>query len=992
MNEFIEALVNKYNLQFQEDLQEEKQFFSKPLSLSALLLSSLTLIEKLVPIQKTSQEINNFLKKDKNSNTIINYASTQSTTDGLNNLLNACLNNKSSIPLASIKTGNFLSLASQINDIDSAINLNELNKITLEVQNYGAKLLSYTYLLYHIIDLVKELFSTELPSLHRTQYVQRLLRYCYGFLKNENQSTKEFTNLLNSFEQIDNVLLAIAIATGIYLGNRLKIFNNSKNSLASIASDTICENIQEPFDISVNILPLPTTLNCPVNNDDDLVPHMPIELKTALTCAVVQNSETSTNISTSQDIATYAVIQNDTSQAFISFVGIGSYVTPDTKIANLGSTVLYAPINGFVDNVQKNEIVLRDISEPVDDPISSKTTLLQQQYQELNDTKAFLKNYFVDFLYPPMLAIATEDDSSTANINVGVKIQYDSIVKNFNTLDTNYNNDVQTISGKDNVEKNAKNENLSAIKDQLDNTQNLYYSNLNSLGQTAYDIAAITAALPSEYDLLSYYKEYQKTLAAIKNPTSLEITFTTMISNFISQRKGKIDLKTQTIIEGNTIKNFMDNLWIQLNSLPASIEQTQNELNSLAEFSYYTIIPWNGTYEARLYKFSEKNNCKNKETNDYLNPESKYGFGDIEYWLKYCAYATLVSVANPVTGWSTGWIVPNPILFPVVYIPLKSINTKYGFIVIGISICGVYIFPWTLFVNYSSLYAVPIGDPTTSLKAEINALKKAIGDSLNSLKQNLIKPQLNKINEQINDINEELTNDTNQLQKNKENKPKKYSSPDIQMLKGIQQNLNYDKQYAQWTQLNLELQNQILSLNTKKWELTKLYAILYEAYNSGSSVAGTIKSLEDTENEINNKLDELSSLADKIDLTLAAFPIHLVPETANFGLTLKNPTPIINIDTHINDNINNSELDKFLNKFKLNNEDLMRGDYNTSSIFDFNAYKTALLLAMPLLIKKDPFPKYELLSLANLPWLTFLLKNFTTTGAKTFGFPGYPPI
>jgi hypothetical protein len=94
------------------------------------------------------------------------------------------------------------------------------------------------------------------------------------------------------------------------------------------------------------------------------------------------------------------------------------------------------------------------------------------------------------------------------------------------------------------------------------------------------------------------------------------------------------------------------------------------------------------------------------EEDENLSPKSKYGYGDILYWLKYCSFATL---AGLTVQWPAGLIVPVVVPFPVVYIPIKPIQTNYGFIVVGLSICGLYIFPWVLFVNYSSNFALKDG-------------------------------------------------------------------------------------------------------------------------------------------------------------------------------------------------------------------------------------------------------------------------------------------
>jgi hypothetical protein len=44
------------------------------------------------------------------------------------------------------------------------------------------------------------------------------------------------------------------------------------------------------------------------------------------------------------------------------------------------------------------------------------------------------------------------------------------------------------------------------------------------------------------------------------------------------------------------------------------------------------------------------------------------------------------------------------------------------------------------------------------------------------------------------------------------------------------------------------------------------------------------------------------------------------------------------------------------------------------------------------LIVKDQFPKYENLKLNNVPFMTFLIKDFVTVGAQTFGIPGMLPL
>ena len=367
-----------------------------------------------------------------------------------------------------------------------------------------------------------------------------------------------------------------------------------------------------------------------------------------------------------------------------------------------------------------------------------------------------------------------------------------------------------------------------------------------------------------------------------------------------------------------------------------------------------------------------------------MNPKSKYGYGDIRYWLKYCSFATLASVTNPATGWSTGWIFPTPIPFPVVYIPVKSIPTKYGFIVLGISICGIWIFPWALFGNLSSDYNTPIGNPTAAIKREIQALKKSISEQMKNLRKSFVKKSMDATKVKLDAVDVELKETKKSLEENKALKPSKYpkSKTYYEDLLTLNQNI-------------LGLKEQITTLKTKKWTLEKTYKILDDAYKSGKSVKGADPGLEQSEKQINKQLDNLTSLVDKADKIIIPLPITMKPATANFGITLKNTKPIINIADELDDNINEGPLNKIFEKFKLKNDGMMATTYGSKlsgSIINYKAYKTVLSASMLAIVKKDPFPKYELLKVTNVPYLAFLYKDFVTTGAKTYGFPGQMPL
>jgi hypothetical protein len=447
--------------------------------------------------------------------------------------------------------------------------------------------------------------------------------------------------------------------------------------------------------------------------------------------------------------------------------------------------------------------------------------------------------------------------------------------------------------------------------------------------------------------------------------------------------------------EGSTIENFFNNLWKRYNALPSKIEDIYKEMDNISlTFTTYSIINIDGE-EYRYYGICQDRTCPIPiEEDEYLSPFSKSTYGDINYWIKYCGFATLASVANVATGWSTGFPPPiGPLLLPTVYIPFKAFQLPWGFIVVGLTITGIYPFPWALFVNYSTGYHVPLADPATIIQKEISALKKEITNQLNGFKKNILQSYLNKTKIEINDFETQLTNLNDQKIAHNLSKPKRNRQVDPQV--DIPDYLN---RLSEWEINGASIEEQILTTKTKKWQAETKYKIVKDVFDGGKTPDNTdakIKSIQSMEKAINSQFDKLDALVAKIDLTLASLPIATKPETANFGFTIKNPKPIIKMADNIDDVINNGPLDNILAKFELKNEDLMKSSYSpvlSSSINNFKSYKKALKLGMPGIIKADPFPKYENLKPTNLPWMSFLLKSWTQTGAQTYGIPGQLPM
>jgi hypothetical protein len=205
----------------------------------------------------------------------------------------------------------------------------------------------------------------------------------------------------------------------------------------------------------------------------------------------------------------------------------------------------------------------------------------------------------------------------------------------------------------------------------------------------------------------------------------------------------------------------------------------------------------------------------------------------------------------------------------------------------------------------------------------------------------------------------------------------------------------YVQKYEHWVETGAILREQLLTLRKEKWELEKKYKIAFEAYSLGKSLKGTGETIEKTEDYINKQFEKLSALVDKIDVVLAPLPIVMQPDTANFGITAKNPKPLTKIDEKLDENINTTVLNKISEPFKLKNNDMLSSDYNSllsKSVINYTLYRTTLLASYFSVVEKDAFPSYQNLKISNIPWISFLYKNWVTVGARQYGFPGQLPF
>jgi len=1096
----------KVNIKLKEEILLQVEFFKKPQVLILLILAALLFLNKLrKKNSKSTIELAAIVHADPIAKQIIKITKAEINNDAfIDAALMCCYNQTAEEVFPNIPdnadANTILQIIGDISDIDVKTTNNKFNKLKNWLKTYGNTILSYGYLLYYIIDMIIDIYQNyELPSIHRTKYIQKLLRNTYGIMKSEYTDSSKETQaqlkpMLAIFKQIDNILIAVGIMTALYVKNRQKLQKRSKQTLSEISQQQLCQNIN--LDASIGIV-TPISFNsrlanisCAVNTDDVLVPQLPIEDKLCnISCEVISSEKTIADITDQPDLATIAIIRDLKSTKMKILTNKDSRVDQKSLLATIGDSLVISPVVGYIDNLTPTEIVIRDISDTDISSLDDQIKLMSDKFLTLNQIKLFLKDYYIPSLYPLMLKTSKIDKDYVKNpltgkniyadISSGIDKQFNIIIDSFKNLKKDYEKEIKDITGSSNVKAHCDNESLDKLKEQIDNKNDTFYENLSLIGGKSNNLALTYKSKEEEYQLLEYYLyDLGVTLNQIENPNDIEKTYINKINEFAAKRyvidgysensvkqkindsiediKGtkssdwfanalriynskkqisdvkdwltgmannnkkldstekissvnktlylfnfylhiqeanseyknmQVDLKQETGKEADFINSFFKDLWKQYNNIPDEIMQIQKNIDSLSMFQTYSITTYNDQ-KARLYIICDNAECY-PEDDDYFS-KSKEGYNSMKYWLKYCAYATAASVVNPVTGWSTGWIFPAPILFPVIYIPIKPIMTKYGFVVIGLSICGIYIFPWVLFANLSSEYAIPAFNPMVALKNEIEALKKEISNQSMNFKRNAIKNEKDKLKQKIDNIDDEIKITKKNIEINRANKPK--------FITTFKSSIQDVETYSAWNQQKSSLKEYLHTLKFNKWQLTKTWSVLDGAYRLGTPIKDPlVKEIEKMEKQINDKLDKLSQSLTSLNTSMASLPISMAPDTANFGITIKNPKPINNIADELDQNVNNAALNKITDRFALKNKDLLSTNYDTklsspTSIMNFNAYKNILAMSMLTMIDKDPFPKFEMLKPTNLPWIKFLMTDFVTSGAQTFGFPGMPPF
>lgn len=1151
MSKLADKIKQFLNGFFNISINENKDFFSKSNALNLLKIASLASLTVLLnkTLSKIKDETDNiqadiqseddvetYVKNNRDLQKITKAADKSLSDEAVSDIVLACedpvyyeekaknLQGNLSKVDGNLSENDFLRIAEAESNFDSRVdstNLNQIESVLNNIKGY----LPYAALGFIITLKVKEfLEQNEFPSTFRAKYLQKQIRFTSAILKRQANSARpeyanKFKDLLSTLKSLDFIIAASVMATFVYLNNRKLYQKASEETIKEINKSFACSETESALsdeetsiEFDPSSLTLESSLNlngfsCPVEVQEPIVPHESFEDKLKnnrlAACEIIQNEETPEQIDAEfkSDTADKALIENDSDQNMSILVKPSYKVTSKTLLGTLGGSNLYSPVDGIVSKIEKNKIYIKDIQDPNNSFLEEQITTLQDLYKEFNDTKLFLKDYYIKSIYPVMLANSplideelTQEEYDKIQYFDGMEQIFKTIANDYEDLFNSYESNIQKITGEKNVKEKSENEQLLKLKKEIDNEENSFYKALKALGGVAINKAVVTLPKEDEFVLIEYYFELYQDVLSLWEQTEVSIPFRNQLNSILIERffvdgwsltklKDRVnslceDLAEDTFFEetpnffkimlskyknhkklkdvkdyvsdlakentefteeekqkiidkimfvfnfaleviervaddyesdlnkyeitakeANFIQNYFDILWKRYKNIPKEIEDIYSKLDDIGNtLITYTIKEIDGE-EYRYYGIGEGRTCPLEEDNEgYTSPYSEYEFKDIQYWLKYCSFATLASVTNPAQGWSTGVPPPiGPITLPVIYIPIKAFQLNWGFIVIGITVCGMYPFPWVLFSNLDMLYHVPIGDPTTIIKQEIQGLKKALSKNLKDFKNVTLRGFLTDKKNKIDIKNEEIDELEEEKRINKLEKPKKKRVDDDG--NPIDDSDNYTKQLLAWDADRKSIQLKLSTAKTQRFILEKEYQVVYRVY-SGSKLEGDpvdpkIISIQKTEEGLDKQFKALDKLAESIEKIIKPLPITTKPASANFALTIKNPKPIINFGEDLDNNTNTNALNPIVEKFKVKKEDFMNSNFVSKlpkSFTDFEEYKSTLKGAMPIIIKGDPFPKYENLKLTNVPWILFLYLEWVPIGAQTYGFPVFSPL
>jgi hypothetical protein len=505
--------------------------------------------------------------------------------------------------------------------------------------------------------------------------------------------------------------------------------------------------------------------------------------------------------------------------------------------------------------------------------------------------------------------------------------------------------------------------------------------------------------------LSSYVSQLGKKVSSLSTQEKNRLKFRIITLFKFSQTVATLEVKEYTTEEtpfeatrreANYISSYMATLFQGLTKVPEKIDATMEVLDEIGQSSIVPSTIYRDDEEYLFYGIGTRD-CPAPEVEDeMLSPFSKYEFKDIQYWLKYCAYATLSSVLATPANWGTGLPPPiGPTPLPTVYIPIKAFQLAWGILVIGITITGIYPFPWIMIANLSTEHHVPLVDPATILRKSADVVKKSITEQLKEFKNSVIQKALDREKDNIEYLTGEIERIDSALAQLRANKPKRNREEEAFGDK-VKAMATYTNELAVYEQTNLALIEEKSTAKVRLFSAETKWSMLKSAQNGASKVKAIdpiTTAIQKTEEGIDKAFAKLDAIIAKIDPFVAALPVATKPFTANFGFTLKNPKPIQKMAEDLDQTVNTGLLAKITQPFELDKEDLMSTDYGSKldkSVVNGKLYLNTLAASSILLIPIDPFPKYERLKPTNLAWtVKFLLPNWGPVGGGQYGFPGF---
>lgn len=456
-----------------------------------------------------------------------------------------------------------------------------------------------------------------------------------------------------------------------------------------------------------------------------------------------------------------------------------------------------------------------------------------------------------------------------------------------------------------------------------------------------------------------------------------------------------------TVSESLLLSEFFAQLYKKLKDFPTNSARILKKLEDLVESG----VPPSTrvTDSGREYEWygvkADPPSCQIPvEGDSYLSAATEFTYSDIEYWIKYCTFATLASVVNPLSGWSTGIPAPiGPIQLPVVYIPIKSFETKWGIVLMGLTVCGLYVFPMMMYVNASSEYNTPFPDPRDIVKIEIGEMKKSISEEREELREGVMKRYLKRIEIEVNEKNREVERIEGEKREHRLRKPIKprygYEVGKVEKVKGL---VEYRKEMLLWREDQVVYVERIGVVKSERYISEKKYDIVRRIFEGreveeGEEIGDEVKSMVGSVDRIEGRVDVLSKRVEELDSMLIPLPISMKPDSVNFGITIKSPKIMNEIADDLDDNIDEGVLGRVIEESEVKSNDYMDSGFG-ESLEGYGEMRDRLEGSMSVIVKGDMFPKYENMSVRNIVWNKYLISEFVVKGARVYGMPGFPPV